>query len=111
MSFIMQKDEQGKLQLVDLYLVKGALDLECPKCHCKNEPVFYWFDDNHNCISRRYLYCCPKCKIHYTNWGSYCDWKSPSLQIRKQCKQNGNHDTERKTFLELAKWWPTVLNG
>ena len=103
MTFVIGKDEQGRFHLTDIYLVRGALDLECPQCGRKNEPILFWHEEDYigeygGCISRRYFYCCPNCKIHYTDWGPDADWKYPRYEIKKECKQNGDHESERLEF-------------
>jgi hypothetical protein len=104
MTFRIYKDRQGRLAMVDLYLVEGALDLECPHCNRKNAPILFWYDDEgQGCVSRRYFYCCPACKIHYTDWGEYCDWKSKRLRIRKWCLSNGDHGSERLEFKKIIE--------
>lgn len=75
------------------------LELECPQCNRRNEPTYFEYDYKGNgTTSRRYFYCCPDCKIHYTDWGSDADWKPGRLRIHKRCKQNGDHRRERLEF-------------
>lgn len=91
-SFVWREDEQGNLRPVDPFIVKGALDLECPQCNRKNEPILFWYDDDGSgCGSRRYFYCCPDCKIHYTSLGQHADRNSERTRIFRNCTQNGDH--------------------
>jgi hypothetical protein len=108
MSFILSV-QNGKLVLHDAFLVKGEMDLECPKCKRKNEPVIFFYESDGPGVSRRYFYCCPECKIHYTDWGEKADWEIPELKIPKECKQNGNHAVERELALRLqSTFWKEV---
>lgn len=112
-SFIIWEDKQGRIRgYTDAFLVKGAMDLECPQCHRRNEPVLFWYDGIHGCVSRRYFYCCPKCKIHYINWGSDADWKPGRLRIKKICKQNGDHRSERLEYQKtMRSFWNRLNNN
>jgi len=113
LTFVVGKDKHGKLRMIDAFLAKGAMDLECPQCKRKSEPILFWYDDEgEGQVSRRYFYCCPNCKIHYTDWGESADWKSGRLQIEKRCKQNGDHGSERDQFRHslLDSWTRTQNN-